>query len=253
MTFLPKRNRQDRIAPLLIIPLIATCFYQLLSSNITASAASGIDACLYFFASLVMAWTCVWIVAPWLSCRNRFATVAKQFVLMLFLGIFVLGGYYGFTLPENIFHVESQNARDSSLWTIGMFWGFASLCLVGISWGVGLRRLPDQPFRPMLRLLIAVPIATVGTLCLFAVTFGLIIFGFTSQALFMIPLLLIPLGIGGVFFAGFIYILNATAFLFSRRWPAIGERWYASFPGKPTPPPNDDEFPQPTETTEDIT
>lgn len=232
ITFLPKRNRQERIWPILITPLIAEAIYQLLSWNITAREAGSIDTIIYLFIGLAMAWSAVWILAPWLSRGSRFTTSVKQLVLILLLGIVALGGYYGVSLPKDLFSDTMSSERDNMLFMSGLVGAFGSLGLVGASFLVSLKRSPEKSFRPMLRMLWVLPMVAFGIMALFGITICLLNFGFTLKALAEYPSFLTVFWFPAVLVGGFMYLVNVPICLSSYRWPVVKERWLASFPMK---------------------
>ncbi len=88
---IPRENRKWQVWLILVLPLLAFLGRWLVSSD-----QFEVDMLFYTVATFVLAWTCVWLSAPYLRQRTRKQAYWSVFSVMFIAGLLAYLGYFGF-------------------------------------------------------------------------------------------------------------------------------------------------------------
>lgn len=121
MVVVPKHNRHWQAWLILLLPLLAAGFSLLIEALIP-----GADIFGQFVTALAIAWTGVWLLAPWLQRGNQVRRLLQVCAVMVAVGVVAYLGFYGAWVSSDI------------TWPAIGFWAACSISLVAAAALTGL-------------------------------------------------------------------------------------------------------------------
>ena len=185
-----RENRKWQVWLILVLPVVA------LLGRWGISADSGdLDLLLYLTTTFPLAWTCVWLSAPYLKRRTRKQVFFSAVSVMFLGGLLAYLGYFGFWCASQ------ACAIVIIVWTVGSVALTLGLLMAGRFCGGNFRL-----GRFVVGTVLVLPAVTAGVLI--PTLGGAIVVQIGATALPMLVLICVQLGIASLFVSGFLFAVN---------------------------------------------
>ncbi len=213
---IPRQNRKWQVWLVLVVPLLATLCRWLIPSD-----SLGLDVVVYLATTFPLAWTCVWLSAPYLSLETRGRAFGAAMGVLLGAGLIGYLGYCGLWWSS-----------ETGLLLIP-FWIVPSIALVLASLLAGnLCRTKFSIGRFSLTFLIILPLVTV---LIMVVGMGGLLAVLTGNLMIAISMVFMA-GLASVIVSGVLCAVNLPMLLLSAKTDCYQERLQRLFcPGMAAP------------------
>lgn len=191
----PQQNRKWQVWLILVVPLVALTFRWLLPIQ-----SAQVDLMLQWIVTFTIAWTSVWLLAPYSNSRSRLATFGSSLAVMFGVGIVGYLGYFGLwydsdtTIPTLIF------------WGIGSVFLLLALTLSGVC---SRRRFHAGIIAAWLMLWL--PLLTAIGMVVTILSVNVIVGGMNDFA--SLVMIVPAVAIGSLMVSGFLYVVNLPVLL----------------------------------------